>query len=80
MGVRIRSFDHTLVGNSVYSKEEVLGCISSTPGFLPNIFAQRRDGMPSYRVHCTVFHGTGSVIGFYELMRMSFAGLKQFLR
>ena len=35
---------------------------------------------PSYTVHYTVLNGTCSVIGFYELMSVSIAGLKHFLR
>ena len=38
MAVRIRAFDRTLVGNHVYSREEVLASIPSTSKFLPNIF------------------------------------------
>ena len=35
-------FDHTVVGNHVHSREEVLGSIPSTPKILPKVFAQRR--------------------------------------
>ena len=34
----------------------------------------------SFTVHYTFFKGTDSLIGFYELMRVSLAGLRYFLR
>ena len=87
MAVRIRRFDHTLVGNHVHSREEVLHSIPTTPRPLPKVFAarQRFFGNASSKGHHTwyitlFFKGTYSVIGFFELMRVSFAGLKHFLR
>ena len=62
MVVCIRAFDRTLVGNHVYSREEVLGSIPSTPKFLPKIFASRRRllrNAPSKRVP-GFFGGCGS--------------------
>ena len=87
MAVRIRAFDHTLVGNHVHSREEVLGSIPSTPKFLPKVLAARwrllRNG-PLKGHHSRYFRlffkGTCSLVSFYELMRVSFAGLKHFLR
>ena len=87
MAIRIRAFDHTLVDNHVHSREEVLGSIPSTPTFLPKVFAVRWRLLmhaPSQGHHSRYitlfFKGTYSVVSFYELMRMSYAGLKYFRR
>ena len=87
MAARIRAFDHTLVGDHVHSREEVLHSIPTTPRFLPKVFAARQQLLrnASSKGHHTwyitlFFKGTYSVIGFSELMRVSFAGLKHFLR
>ena len=86
MTVRIRAFDCTLVGNHVHSGEEVLGSNPTSTKFLPNVCAARwgllRDA-PSKGHHTRYitlfFEGTYSVISFYEVMRMSYAGWRDFL-
>ena len=87
MEVRIRAFDRTLVGNHVHSREEVLGSNPTTPKSFPKGFASRQQCLrntPSREHHtryiALFFKGTYSVINFYKLMRMSYAGLQHFLR
>ena len=87
MAVRIRAFNSTLVGNHVHSREEVLVSIPSTQKFLLRAFGARRRpfrNAPSKGQHSLYitlfFSGTYSVVRFYELMRVSFAGLMHFLR
>ena len=85
IAVRIRAFDSTLVGKHVHSREEVLGSNPTTPTFLPKAFAARWQhfwNAPPKGHHSPYitlfFKGTYSVVGFYELMRVSFAGLSIF--
>ena len=87
MAVRIRAGDSTLVGKHVHSREEVLGSNPTTPTFLPKAFAARcrlLRNPPSNGHHSRYitlfFNATCSVVSFYELMRLSLAGLKHFLR
>ena len=87
MAVRIGAFDCTLVGKHVCSREGVLGSNPTTPHLLPKCFASRWQllrNAPSKGHHSRyitlVFKGTYSVIGLYELMGVSLAGLMQFLR
>ena len=88
MTVRIRAFDHTLVGNHVYSREEVLGSNPTTP---KSLFSKRlRSRQPLSRNAPSKGHhsryvtlslkGTNSVNSFYELMRRCCEGLKHFRR
>ena len=87
MALRIRALDSTLAGNHVHSREEFLGSISSTPKFVPNVFAacQQRFRYAPSKGHLTryitlSFKGTYSVMSFYELMRMLYACLRYVLR
>ena len=87
MAGRIRAFDRTLVGNHVYSREEVLGSNTTTSNWSPNVFASRWHllrNAPSNghntRYITLFFKGTYSVISFHELMGMSCAGWQHFLR
>ena len=87
MAVRIRAFACTLVGKHVCSREGVLGSNPTNPKCLPKAFASRWQllrNAPSKGHHSRYitlfFKGTCSVIGFYELMGMSLAGLMHFLR
>ena len=79
--MRIRAFDCTLLGKHVYSREGVLGSDPTTPKFVPKVFASRwrlLRNAPSKGHHTwyitLFFKGTYSVIGFYELIRMSWTG------
>ena len=74
------------MGKQVCSREGVLGSNPTTPKFLPNVFAacsRLLRNAPSKGHHSRYitlfFKGTYSVIGFYELMGMTVAGLMQFL-
>ena len=85
--MRIRAFDCTLVGKHVCSTGGVLGSNPTTPKNLPNSFASRWPLLRNAplkghhsRYTTLFFKGTYSVIGFYELMGMSLAGLVHFLR
>ena len=87
IAVRIRAFDCTLVGKHACSREGVLGSNPTTPRFLPKAFAARwrllrnAPSKGNYSRYITLFFkGTYSVIGFYELMRVSLADLMHFLR
>ena len=87
MAVRIRAFDCTLVANHVHSRKQVLGSIASNPKIVRKGFAALRQLLrivPSKEHHSRYitlfFQGTYGVIGFYELIRVSFADLKHFLR
>ena len=88
MTVRIRAFDHTLVGNHVYSREEVLGSNPTTPRlFFPKRLRSREPllrNAPSKGHHSLYFtlslKGTNSVNSFYELIRSFCEGLQHFLR
>ena len=86
MAVRIRTFDCTLVGKHMCSREGVLGSNPTTPKVLPNVFVARwrlLKNAPSKRHHSRYitlfFKGAYSVIGFYELMRMLLVNLMHFL-
>ena len=75
------------MGKHVCSREGVLGSNPTTTKFLPNVLASRwglLKNAPSKKHHSRYitlcFKGTYSVIGFYELIGMSFAGLMHFLR
>ena len=57
MTVRIRAFDHTLVGNHVYSREEVMG---SNPT-APNLFFQKFTLTPATFEECP-FEGTSFTV------------------
>ena len=64
-----------------------MGSNPTTPKILPKVFAacwQLLRNAPSRGHHSRYitlfFKGTYSVIGFYELMRVSLAGLMHFLR
>ena len=87
MAVRITAFDHTLVGKQVHSEEQVLGSIPSASKFVPKVFAARwrllrkAPSKGHHRRYITLFFkGMYSVLSFYELMRMSYARLRYFLR
>ena len=88
MTVRIRAFDHTLVGNHVYSREEVLGSNPTTPKpFFPKGLRSRQPLLRSAlskghdsRYITLSLKGTYSVRSFYELKRMFWIGLQHFLR
>ena len=87
MAVRIRAFDCTLVDRHVHSRQGVLGSNSTTTAFLPNSFAARwrllRNVLSKghHSPYVALFSKrTYSVLSFYELMRVSFAGFKHFLR
>ena len=87
MAIRISAFDHTLVGKHAPSRKEVLGSIPSTPKVLLNAVAARQrllrsapSKMHHARYFTMFFKGSHSVIGYHELMRVSFAGFKHFLR
>ena len=87
MTVRIRAFDCTLVGKHVHSGEGVPGSNPTTPKILPEVCAARwrlLRNAPSKGHHTRYitlfFEGTYSVISFYEVMRMSYAGLRDFRR
>ena len=86
MAVRIRVFDSTLVDRHVHSTEKVLGSNPTTPTFLRKAFAARwrllRNALSNgyhSRYITLFFKATYSVLSFYELMRVSFAGLEHFL-
>ena len=86
MAVRIRAFDCNLVSNHVTSGEGVLGSNPTSPKFLPNVCAARRERLRNapLKEHHTryitlFFKGTYSVISFYAVIRMSDAGLREFL-
>ena len=75
------------MGKHVCSREGVLGSNPTTLKFLTNVFAARRGllrNAPSKGHHSRYitlfFKGTYSVVGFYEVMRVSLAGLMHFLR
>ena len=74
------------MGKHVCSREGVLGSNPTTPKFLPKVVAARWRlwrNAPSKGHHSRYitlfFTGTYSVIGFYELMKVSLAGLIHFL-
>ena len=80
--VRLRAFDCTLVGKHLCSREGVLGSNPTTPKFLPKALAAHLrllSNAPSKGHHSRYitlfFKGTYSVRGFFELMRVSLAGL-----
>ena len=82
IAVRIRAFDSTLVGKHVCSREGVLGS-----NFLSRAFAAHWRlwrNAPSKGHHSRYitlfFKGTYRVVSFYEMMRVSLAGLMHFLR
>ena len=86
MAVRIRAFDCTLVGKHVHSEMGVLGSNPTSPQFLPKVCAARwrlLRNAPSKGRHTRYitlfFEGTYSVICFYEVIRMSYAGLRDVL-
>ena len=75
------------MGKHVCSRKGVLGSDPTTPKILRNVFASRWQllrNAPSKGDHSRYiklfFKGTYSVIGFYEVMRVSSAGLMHFLR
>ena len=81
MAVRIRALDGTLVGKHVQSSNP------TTPKFVPNTFAagwRLLSNAPSKGHHSRYiklfFKGTSDLVSFSELMEMSLAGLKHFLR
>ena len=85
--VCITAFDGTLVGKHVCSREGVPGSNPTTPKLLPKVFAVRWQllrNAPSKRHHLRYitlfFKGTYSVIGFCELIGVSWAGSMHFLR
>ena len=87
MVVRIRAFDRALVDRHIHSGEGILGSNPTTPKILSKVFAARwrlLRNAPSkgHRSrYITLFlKGTDSVVSFHELMRVSLAGLKRFLR
>ena len=87
MAVRIRTFDCTLVGKHMCSREGVLGSNPTTPKTLPKDFVahwQLLRNAPSKghysRYILPFFKGTYSVICFYELMRMFLVSLMHCLR
>ena len=87
MVLRIKVINDTLLVNHVSSSEEVLGSIPSAPkGFIKGFRSTMltfEDCHPigaSYTVHYAVSQGTNSVICLFELMRVSIAGSKHFLR
>ena len=74
------------MGKHVQSREGVLGSNPTTPKFLPNVWAAcwrvlRNAPLKGQRTRYETlfFEGTYSVISFYEVMRMSSAGLTNFL-
>ena len=85
MAVRIRSFDCTLVGKRMCSREGVLGSNPTTSKFVPKAFVARwrlLRNAPSKghrsRYITLFFKGTYSVIGFYKLMGMFFGTFNAF--
>ena len=87
IAVRIRAFDCTLVAKHVCSTEGVLGSNPTTPKFLPKVFAahwrllRNASSKGHHSRYITLFFkGTYSVVSFYELLRVSLAGLMHFLR
>ena len=87
IAVRIRAFHSTLLGKHVHSRGQVLGSNPTTAKFLLKVFAARRRLLrngPSKGHHSqyiTLFlDGTCSVNSFHEVIRMSYAGLRDFLR
>ena len=88
MTVRIRAFDHTLVGSNADSREEVMGSNPTAPKlFFSNSLRSRQlllRNAPSKGHHSryiTLFlKGTSSVNSFYEPMRRFCEGLHHFLR
>ena len=87
MALRIRAFDCTLVDKHVHSREGVLGSNPTTPTFLPILFAacwRLLRNAPSKALHtryiALFFKGIYSDVSLYELMRVSSAGFKHFLR
>ena len=87
MSVRIRAFDFTLVGKHVHSGEEVLGSNASFPNFFPKVWAARWQilGNAPLKGHHTRYitlfsEGIYSVMTFCEVIRMSYAGLRDLLR
>ena len=87
MAGRISAFDRTLVGNHVHSEEGVLSSNPTIPTLLPKAFAARWQllrNAPSKGDHsgyiALFFKSTYAVVGFFELMRMSYAALQHFLR
>ena len=87
MAVRITAFDCSLVGKHVYLRGQVLGSNPTTPNFLLKGFAARcllLKNAPLYGHHTRyitlLFKGTCSVVSFYEVIRMSYAGLRLFVR
>ena len=84
---RIRAFNSTVEGRHVHSREEVLGPNPTTPTFSPNAFAagwRLLRNAPSKGHHSRYitlfFKGTYSVVSLFEMMKVSLAGLKHFLR
>ena len=87
MAVRISVFDCTLVDKHVHSRERVAGSNPTTPPLLPKVFTARwrllRNAPSSShrsRYIALFFKGIYNVVSFYERMRVSFTGFKQFLR
>ena len=87
IAVLIRMFDCTLVDKHVHSREGVLGSNPTSPEFLRHIFATRWQLLrnASSKEHHTryitlFFEGTYSVIRFFEVLRMSYVGLRDFMR
>ena len=87
MAVRIRALDCTLMGKHVHSREGVLGSNPTSAKLLPNVCAARSRllmNAPSKGHHTryiTLFReATYCVISFYEVMKMSYAGLRDFPR
>ena len=85
MTVRIRAFDHTLVGSNADSRQEVMGS-NPTACFSKRLRSRQLllRNAPSKGHHSryiTLFpKGTSSVNSFYELMRRFCEGLDHFLR
>ena len=87
MTVRNRAFDHTLVGNHGYSREEVLGSNPTTPKHFSKRLRSRQllsRNAPSKGHHsryiALFLKGTYSVDSSFALMRKFFASLQHFLR